>query len=118
MKKNIKQGPPGRPGDTGLTGAPGRDGRSFQDIGRIYATSLTAVIDKRRYIWLGHYSGVLSSEENGLTVGDIRFIGGVLFVVSRVYRERWLGPKIVEWTIPGEITSHWLRQLKHEIFFS
>lgn len=99
-------------------GEPGRDGRSFQDICRIGATSLTAVIDKHRYIWLGHYSGVLASEENGLTVGDIRFIGGVLFVVSRVYRERWLGPKIVEWNIPGEITRPWLNQLKQAIFFS
>lgn len=89
-------GPPGPPGCTGAVGEPGID--SFHKIGHIDSQCRSFVIDKQRYVWHGCYTTIFTSLEKGRKVGDIRFIGGILFVVVQVLKaDRWFGPQVVSW---------------------
>jgi hypothetical protein len=111
-------------GATGPMGPPGESGTYFSKIGRIDSQSLSAVIDGVRYVWHGCYTTILSSEENGLKKGDIRFIGDVLFVVVDIHNAdfRWWGlkrsrPNIVCWGRPGpSVDRPWLNELQRAIF--
>jgi len=112
----------GEPGPPGPPGPPGESGTYFSKIGRIESRSLSAVIDKVKYLWHGGYTVILSSEEDGRNVGDIRFLGGVLFIVVEVHKAEltWLGrrsgPNIVCWGRPGPIDRPWLNKLQRAIF--
>ena len=85
------------------------------DIEAIYAENLKATYRGIEYTWEGGFGSVISSRERGLTPGQPRILGGIIFEVYRIDKSWFKKPK-VHWTIIGNNDIEAIRQFKAKLF--
>ena len=65
------------------------------------------------YVWVGGFGAILQSHERGISVGNCRMIGNVLFSAYMVSRSGW--KREVGWTVDG-VDAEWIRRFKRAFF--
>jgi len=82
---------------------------------RVEGHNLHACVNGVTYKWNGGFGAILSSRENNVKVGEVRFIGNVLFTAYNVDK-KWWRKNEVYWTTPDVSSVEWIRRFKKMLF--